>query len=449
MRQRGVASSLTVLSMALGVAVMVGVMVVHSVTVKQFEGDAQGYHLIVGGKGGDLQLVLSTVYHLGELRYLLPYDYYREFTDGKYADLVEVAVPYCLGDSFDPRPGPDGPSGQLFRVVATTPDLFNKIDFGAEDDGTPLKYEFREGENFRADHAYEAVLGSVVAARSGVKVGETINPTHGLSGRDAKHDAFVVTGILETTGTANDRAVFVNLEGFYLGDGHALSKKTTDERIIAGPTGPSAVEEPRGQLIPDVLYDRDGNQIEPLPAIQREVSAVLVLCKSPIFPTVLTTQINKDQNRIAQAVAPARVVTSLLEGIVGPLQIVLLVLTIMIVVVAAISILVSIYNSMSERAHDIAIMRALGASRMSVLVIVLGESVLLSLAGGLLGILLGHGLLAAAAPYVEAHAGVRLAFWEFDPWEIAVIPALVLLAALAGLLPAISAYRTDVAKSLG
>ncbi len=449
MRQRGVASSLTVLSMALGVAVMVGVMVIHSVTVKQFQGDAQGYHLIVGGKGGDLQLVLSTVYHLGELRYLLPYDFYREFTDGKYADLVEVAVPYCLGDSFDPRPGPDGPSDQLFRVVATTPDLFDKIEFGATDDGTPRKYTFREGENFRADHAYEAVLGSVVAARSGVKVGETINPTHGLSGRDEKHDAFVVTGILDTTGTANDRAVFVNLEGFYLGDGHALSKQTTDARVVSGPTGPSQAEQVAGQLVPAKLYDRDGNEITPLPEVQREVSAVLVLCKNPMVPTLLTTQINKDQNRIAQAVAPARVVTQLLEGIVGPLQIVLLVLTIMIVIVASISILVSIYNSMSERAHDIAVMRALGASRLSVMVIVLGESILLSLAGGVLGILLGHGLLALAAPYVEAQAGVQLAFWEFDPWEVAVIPALVLLAALAGLLPAISAYRTDVARSLG
>ncbi|MEO0530384.1 MAG: ABC transporter permease [Planctomycetota bacterium] len=449
MAQRGVASSLTILSMALGVAVMVGVIVVHAVTVKQFGGDAQGYHLIVGGKGGDLQLVLSTVYHLGEARYTLPYSFYREFTDGEYAELTEVAVPYCLGDSFDPRPSDDGPSEQLFRVVATTPDLFDKIQYGTNRDGSPREYKFRDGKNFRADRAFEAVLGSVVAARSGVKVGETINPTHGISGRGDKHDAFVVTGILEPTGTANDRAVFVNIEGFYLLEGHALSPATAEEKFAAGPVGEAQRDDPRGTLPQTQLFDNDGKPIEPLPEPQREVSSILVLCSNMMGPTVLTTKINKDQNRSAQAVAPARVVTSLLEGIVGPLRLVLLVLTILIVVVASISILVSIYNSMSERAHDIAVMRALGASRSSVMLVVLSESILLSLAGGVLGIVLGHALIAAAAPYIEYQTGVRLAFWEFDPWEIAVIPALVLLATLAGFLPAISAYRTDVAKSLG
>jgi putative ABC transport system permease protein len=449
MQQRGLASSLTVLSMALGVAVMVGVIVVHAVTVKQFTAYAGGYQLIVGGKGGDLQLVLSTVYHLGESRYTIPYSFYREFTDGKYADLTVAAIPYCLGDSFDPRPKDDGPSDQLYRVVATTPDLFDKLDYGVNRDGTPRKYVFRDGRNFRSDHAFEAVLGSVVAAKSGVKVGETINPTHGISGRGDVHDAFLVTGILEPTGTANDRAVFVNLEGFYLLDGHALSKKTADEKNAPGPVGPAKIDKPRGVLPPATLYDNDDKPIEALSEPQREVSSILVLSDDQMGPTILTTQINKDQNVSAQAVAPIRTVANLLEGIVGPIQLVLLVLTILIVVVASISILVSIYNSMSERSHDIAVMRALGASRSSVMLIVLSESILLSLAGGVLGIVLGHALIAAAAPYVESQAGIQLAFWEFDPWEVAVIPALVVLATLAGLLPAISAYRTDVARSLG
>jgi putative ABC transport system permease protein len=241
----------------------------------------------------------------------------------------------------------------------------------------------------------------------------------------------------------------VNLEGFYLLDGHALSKQTAEEKNAPGPVGPAKIDKPRGVLPPATLYDNEDKPIEALSEPQREVSSILVLSDDQMGPTILTTQINKDQNVSAQAVAPIRTVANLLEGIVGPIQLVLLVLTILIVVVASISILVSIYNSMSERSHDIAVMRALGASRASVMLIVLSESTLLSLAGGLLGIVLGHALIAAAAPYIESQAGIQLAFWEFDPWEIAVIPALVVLATLAGLLPAISAYRTDVARNLG
>ena len=82
MQQRGLASALTALSMALGVAVMIVVIVVYSVTVRQFEQNAQGYNLIVGGKGGSLQLVLSTVYHIGQPLYPIPYTYYQKFLPG-------------------------------------------------------------------------------------------------------------------------------------------------------------------------------------------------------------------------------------------------------------------------------------------------------------------------------------------------------------------------------
>jgi putative ABC transport system permease protein len=123
-------------------------------------------------------------------------------------------------------------------------------------------------------------------------------------------------------------------------------------------------------------------------------------------------------------------------------------MTVLIVIVAGVSILVSIYNSMSERSHDIAVMRALGASRGAVMAIILVESILLSLLGGLLGVLLGHGMIGLASPYVVERTGVSLGLFEFDWQELVLIPGLVVLASLVGLLPAVAAYRTDVAKSL-
>ena len=448
MRQRTLASSLTALSMALGVAVMVCVIVIHSVIDRQFNQDALGFELIVGGKGGDQELVLNSVYHLGQTRYLLPYEFYRKFVDGEYADSTKVAVPYCLGDSFDPNPDPEGPGDRLYRVVATTPDLFDKIEYGRNSDGTPKRYTFRDGRNFQAEQAYEAVLGSVVAAQSGVKVGDLLNPTHGISGEGDRHDSFRVVGILDTTGTPNDRAVFVNIEGFYLLEGHALS--TNEELALQESTEdwPEPSKELKGWCAPTQLFDRDGNEIEPLEYYRREVASILIKTVDSFGAMGLTSAINKDYDTVAKAVAPVSIVERLLQGLVQPVRLILMVLTILIIVVASIGIMVSIYNSMNERSHDIGVMRALGANRMTVMLVILTESVLLSLAGGLLGIFLGHALVALASPYVESHAGVIISFWEFDLWELAVIPALVVLATLSGLLPAISAYQTDVAKAL-
>jgi putative ABC transport system permease protein len=163
----------------------------------------------------------------------------------------------------------------------------------------------------------------------------------------------------------------------------------------------------------------------------------------------LDAKINKGRDRIAQAVAPVGVVQRLLENIVGPVRVVLLVLTVLIVVVAGISILVSIYNSMSERSHDIAVMRALGASRTAVMGIVLAESILLSLLGGLAGIVLGHGVLGIFGPLIESHTGIALRFWDFTWQESLLIPGLILFASLVGFLPALTAYRTDVGRILG
>ena len=433
MRQRALASSLTGLSMALGVALMILVIVIHDVTVDQLDTDAQGYHLIVGGKGGELQLVMSTVFHLGRPLMPIPYSYYKKFIDGPFAPYTEAAIPYCLGDSFQA-------SGQQFRVIGTTPDLFEKIAYGSNADGTPKRYTFRAGRNFRTDHFFEAVLGSVAARKGGLKVGDTFRPTHGISGKGERHAQFTVVGILDSTGTANDRALFINIEGFYLLEGHALPASSETGK------NPPASKKP-GAKHPE--RETQTSQRRPLPEAQREVTSILVLCKDEFGPMILDQQINKGSDRIAQAVAPASVVTRLKETIVGPVRMVLLILTILIVVVAGLSILVSIYNSMSERSHDIAVMRALGASRSAVMSIILVESILLALLGGAAGVLLGHAILALAAPSIEAHAGITLHFWQFNWQEALLIPGLMAFASLVGFLPALTAYRTDVSRSLG
>jgi putative ABC transport system permease protein len=459
MEQRALASSLTALSMALGVAVMIAVIVIHSVAVRQFDESAQGYHVIVGGKGGALQLVMSTVYHIGQPLYPIPYSYYQKFTEGEFADITEVAVPMCLGDSYE------SPDGTMFRVIGTTPAMFDKIHYGTYDDGTPKSYEFQQGGRNLKDAAgltgeafhqaaFEAVVGSIVASRAGLKLGDEINPTHGLGSEGHKHEGFKVVGILKPTGTANDRAVFINIEGFYLLEGHASheeeEKSLEATAVTRTSTDDAATEADEGHE--DHAHQDEAHEhqhaMAALPLDQREVTSILVLCKVVQGPLILDAFINKANDPLAQSVAPTREITMLMDRIVGPVRVVLLVLTVLIVIVAGISILVSIYNSMSERSHDIAVMRALGASRGAVMGIILVESILLAVGGGLIGILLGHGMIGLVSPYVLERTGVALRWFHFDWRELVLIPGLLVLAALVGFLPALAAYRTDVAKAL-
>src|SRR4051812_9259777 len=450
MEQRGLASALTAFSMALGVAVMIAGIVIYSVAVRQFEQNAQGYHVIVGGKGGSLQLVLSTVYHIGQPLYPIPYSYYEKFLPGgEFADMTAAAIPQCLGDSYQSA------DNSVFRIVATTPDMFEKIHYGTNSDGSLKSYEFEPGgRNFKSNAFFEGVIGSVVAARSGLKVGDSFQPSHGLAGGSDLHHEVKVVGVLKPTGTADDRALFMNIEGFYLLPGHALSvhEEETDANSQETAEEKKAREEKEEAEEHEQEKELDkqlaAGTAKPLPTAQREVTSILVLCNSPLGPQYLDFKINKGKDRVAQSVAPSREVAVLLNSIVGPIRVVLLVLTVLVIIVAGISILVSIYNSMTERSHDIAVMRALGASRNAVMAIILAESILLSLGGGLIGILLGHGVMGLASPYVVQRTGVSLSAFEFDWQELVLIPGLLVLASLVGFLPALSAYRTDVAKSL-
>jgi ABC-type lipoprotein release transport system permease subunit len=543
-QQRALASSLTGLSMALGVMLVVAVLVVHGVIDKSFlNNSGLGYNMVVGAKGGRLDLVLNTVYYLSRPVENIPYTYYLEFTQGKYKEYVDKAIPVCLGDMY-----------QDFRVIGTTADFFDELDYG----GHP--YEFAAGgRNFRPDEYYSAVIGATVARETGLKVGDEFQPSHGAGPDAHTHDPFKIVGILKPTGTPNDRGLFINMEGFFLipehakpldddGDTHPAAEHQHEHDDMHGDENhhehpghdhedePGAHEEhaedhdhdkddahekgahekeheheheerqpaarngradaeradhheetdgdvrekdhdPDAMPAEDKGHDHEhadehaagghhdhadheehghhhehGHVHGPLPIEQREVTAVLVLTASVggAPPELLAPQLMKSINKdtVAQAVLPIREMASLFSTFVDPLRIVLLALTVMIVIVSGIGILVSIYNSMNERQHEIAVIRALGAGRRTVMGLVLMESILLSLAGGLAGWIVGHVLIAALSPWIAVQTGVSIGFLQFVGYELVIIPGLIVLASLVGYLPAMAAYRTDVAKAL-
>jgi len=181
---------------------------------------------------------------------------------------------------------------------------------------------------------------------------------------------------------------------------------------------------------------------------ERKVTAILIRTNNKRFARAMALPkiINAEDD--AQAAAPAEEVNRLLEGLIGNIQAVLMVFAVMIVVVAGIGMMVSIYNSMSERRHEIAVMRALGARRATVMSVILLESILLSLGGGAFGLIMGHGLIGILAPSIMENTGVVVGALQFQMVELILIPGLIIMASVVGYLPAVIAYRTDVAESL-
>jgi putative ABC transport system permease protein len=425
-RQRLLTSLLTALSLALGVALVVATLVTGGIVKQAFEsGSGLGYNMIVGAKGSPLQLVLNSVYLISKPIENVSWDFYQQFlpaagrtdgVDGTFAASTNVAVPICMGDYY-----------RGYRVVGTNAAYFDRLTVGG---GRP--FTFSAGRNFREDEFFGGVLGSAVAASLGLKVGDAFAPTHGAD--DGKvHDPFRVAGILARTDTPVDRGVFVNMEGFYLQDGHA--------KPLEDGAGEAAAVDPPA----------DGPRR--LPFAQREVTAILLdTAALPGLPAELTamglrTAIN--EGRDGQAALPIAEIRQLLDLFVRPLELLLLLVTALVVVVSAIGILVSMVGSSLERSRDVAIMRALGARRGTVLAVVLIEAVLLAVGGGLAGWLLGHLLVGALSPLITTNAGVSASVLSAAPGaELLLVPFLVALAILAALLPAVVAYRTDVAKWL-
>lgn len=434
-RQRLLASSLTLLSVALGIMLMVSVLVFHGIFDRIFQQQTIGYDLIVGPKGSDLQLVLSSVYRISPPIQNVPYLYYEKLkTDREYKRYIDVAVPICLGDYTN-----EG----SFPIVGTTKEYFT-TPYAPGERGQPDKkflIRFKPGyENMKG--SLDAIIGSEVAKRNGWDIGSKFKLIHGGMQDHQHNEQFEVIGVMQRTGTPNDKTAFVTLEGFYSIAEHAKKESAMRKRLE--------------DFLEKKFTDEEWDTLRRKKYALREVTSIFIRARrreddptgtDTMAASRLQSQIN--QGYKALAVNPIVPMKRLMDNVVGNVRKAVLVLIGLIIVVSGVSIFVSIYNSMADRRKEIAIMRALGARRQTVFSIILAESILLCLGGGVLGVLLGHGLVFAAAPFVEAKTGLLISPLAFETTELWLLPLMVVFASLVGFVPGMTAYRTDVAEALG
>jgi len=427
LRRRPLATGLTAFSVALGVALFSAVGALREASERGFQRSASICNLVVGAKGSPLQLVLSSLYHMGQSPGNVPYSLYQELEETVG---VEWAVPMAIGDTF-----------RGHRIVGITGNFFEDVRLGRE----RLPLTFSEGEGFsygRAEldslraaleeheghgegctHLEDmirenpgltvAVLGAEAARRTGLGVGDAVVPSHGLEdGAIHKHDeaACEIVGVLEATGTPIDRAIYVPLGTYYV-----IADHQPDER-----TGEGGARDPRG------------------------VSGILVNARAGFYKINIWRDLNDRLD--AQAAQPPQEVAALFE-LVGTADRVMRVISLLVVVVALVGVMVAIYNTMGARRREFAVLRALGARRRTVLGLVTAEAAGIAAIGGMLGLLLAGALLSAASGRVQAETGVAL---EVAPGvaELLLLAAVTLAGALAGLVPAWTAYRTEPARHL-
>ena len=422
LRRQRVSSSLTALNVGLGALLVSVVLVLRSATAGAFLQPSRGFSLVVGPKGSRLELVLNTVFHLGQSPGLLSYAVFEEL---ERHPSTQLAVPYAVGDTF-----------RGFRVVGTTEAFFDPRF--PHPSATSAEAKLSSGRPLRCDRAAlkaalaalaagtsptsgpalhassaladEAVVGARVAAALDVRVGDRIEPTHGVEAGGVAHSErhlWQVVGVLARTGTPLDDLVLINLDSFLRIADHA------------------------GGIVPETN--------EP------GISAVLLFPKPGVHKALLLSQLNKRSTlQVADVDAEVRALLSL----VGNVDRVFFGIALLVVVVGVVSVSVALYNTLAWRRRELAILRILGASRRSVLGILVGEATLVSAIGGALGIAAGHLVVAAIAGLVERSAGFRPSALVFLPEELLAYVLVIAAGALGGLLPGLEAYRTDVASNL-
>ena len=402
---RGVSVGLTVLSIVLSVSLFLGVENIRASVRESFNSTISGTDLIVGARGGAINLLLYSVFRLGDPTANIGWDSYRLIAT---APGVAWTVPISLGDSH-----------RGYRVVGTTRDYFDHYRYGRS---RPL--EMAEGREFARVH--ETVLGAEVARRLDYGLGGHILLSHGIGdvsfAEHSGHD-FEIVGILAPTGTPVDRSVHVSLESI--------------EAIHAG--WESGAPPPPGA--------RETADTDPEALVPDSITAVLVGADSPIRVLGLQRQINTYRGEALSAVMPG-VALSQLWQVIGAGETAFKAISLLVVVVGMTGILTSLSSGLNERRREMAVLRATGARPADIFALLVLEAASIAAAGALIGIAVTWAALALVARGVAARYGLDLGSTGPGLTELVVFIAVTLAGAALGAWPAWRAQRNALADGL-
>ncbi len=384
-------SALSLLLLAIGVAMMSLLFMLNRQMDKQFKKNISGIDMVIGAKGSPLQLILSSIYQIdyptGNIKL-------SEVQKWVKSPLVENSIPLSYGDSY-----------QSYRIVGTESAYLDH-------------YEAVIADGVKWSSSMQAVLGAKVAKESGLRIGDTFASQHGLHAESEAHTEhpFTVVGILEPNGTVLDQLILTGLESVW----HLHEDHSHDGHSHEG-------------------HDHSAHEAD------REITALLVSFRNPMGMMSIPRRIN--QESVMQAALPSIEVNRLLGLLSSAIQL-LKYLGGLLLLVSGVSVFISLLNSLKERKYELALLRSMGASPAKVFSMVLFESLILTVIGFVLGWLLSRLAFVFVSFVLEGRYHYDLAADLFSKEELMLGLLCIVLGVAAAMIPALSAYRLNISKTL-
>ena len=404
LRHRRLTVGLTMVSIGLSVALLLGVERIRREVQTSFTNTVSGTDLIVGARSTPVSLLLSSVFRIGDASNNMAWDSYQALAEHP---AVKWTIPISLGDSH-----------RGYRVLGTTGAYLDHLQYGRQQ-----TLQFEQGAWFASDN--EAVLGAEVASALGYRVGDQIVVAHGageISFIEHDQHPFTITGILERTGTPVDRTVHVDLSGITAI--HAGLTTTCDHGHD-----------------PLAACGHDHSSAGP------SITAVFMGLKTRSAALSVQRMINEYKPEALSAVMPGLALQELWE-IVAVVEKVLLAISGFVIAVGLCGMLVALMTSLNERRREMAILRSVGARPVHVLGLIAGESVLVTLTGILSGFVLLYGLIFLLRPMASSRLGLHLTLGLPTAGEITLGGLILIAGLLVGLIPAWRSYRYSLADGL-
>ena len=384
-RQHFFGSLVAAFSIALAGGLFLGTMKIQKQTQTSFANASGGFDAVLGARGSKLQLILNALFHLDASPGNLPWEQYELI---KKTPGVEEAYPIAVGDNY-----------LGYRLVGTDPELFFEHEWKKGE-----KYKLRRGRVF-SEMAKEALVGSFVADKLNLKIGDKFQPYHGLNFKeDTQHeDVYVVVGLLEATGTPSDKVIWVPIKGIQLMEGHDQEMAQSVSAVLLSLKGATGFNL-------EIRYNRQGNQA----TFAWPVAATLAsfFDKMNWFRGVLEV--------IAYVIAAVGI---------------LMVASIM-------------HSSLNMRKRDFAIMRSLGSGRLILTGVIFGHSLIISVLGALGSLLIMQGIGLITQGIIVEETGVLLDGMNLQLQDLWVIMAIIFSGLVGGLGAAVNAYRSELVDLL-